>query len=86
MNESISEMDKQLQGTPRVNLVIAIEKNRAKRNVCLFLCVIVAATFLFLSWSRWFLLLPAALGIGAALYQLNILIVSSELKRRSVES
>ena len=85
MNEPISEMDKQLRGTPRVNLVISITMNKGKRNACLFLGIIALAVILFFGWNNWLLLLPAALGIGAFLYQMNILIVSSELRRRSKE-
>jgi len=87
MNEPISEMDKQLRDTPEVSLVIAITMNKGKRNVCLFLGFIALAVILLgaweFGWSKWLLLLPSALGIGSFLYQMNILIVSSELKRRS---
>jgi len=85
MNEPISEMDKQLRDTPRVSLVIAIAMNKGKRNACLFLGIIALAVILSFGWSKWLLLLPAALGIGSFVYQMNILIVSSELKRRSEE-
>lgn len=83
MNKPISEMDKQLQDTDRVNLVIAIEMNRGKRNACFFLGIIALAIILFCGWSKWLLLIPAALGLGAFLFQMNIVIVSSELKRRA---
>lgn len=90
MNEPISEMDKQLRDTPEVNLVVAISMNKGKRNACLFLGIIALAVILLggweFGWSKWLLLLPAALGIGAFLYQMNILIVWSELRRRSGES
>ncbi len=83
MNERISEVDKQLRDTSRVNLVSAIEMNKGNRNACLFFGIIALAVTLFFGWSKWLLLLPAALGIGSFLYQMNILIVSSELGRRS---
>lgn len=86
MNKPISEMDKQLRDTPLVSLLMAIEKNRGKRNACVFLGIIVSAVVLFLSWNKWLLLIPAALGIGSFLYHMNIVIVFSELKRRSEES
>lgn len=85
MNEPTSEIDKQLRDTPRVSLVIAIEMNKGKRNVCLFLGILSLAVILFFGWSNWLLLLPAALGIGSFLFHMNSLIVSSELKRRSKE-
>ncbi len=85
MNEPISEMDKQLRDTPRVSLVIAIVMNKGKRNACLFLGIIALVVILSFGWSKWLLLLPAALGISSFLFQMNILIVSSELKRRSEE-
>ncbi len=85
MNEQISEMDKQLQDTSRVSLAIAVEKNKGKRNICLFLGIIIVAVVLFFSWSKWLLLIPTTFGIGAFLYHMNIVIVSSELKRRSKE-
>jgi len=85
MNQPISEMDKQLRDTPRVNLAIAIEMNKGKRNACLFFGIIALAIILLLEWAQWLLLLPAALGIGSFLYHMNILIVSSELRRRSNE-
>lgn len=86
MGLPMSDIDKQLRDTPRVGLVIAIEKNRGKRNASVFLAVIAAALVLFFSWNKWLLLIPAALGIVAFLYHMNIVIVSSELKRRSEES
>ncbi len=85
MNEPISEMDKQLRDTPDVSLVVAIVMNKGKRNACLFFGIIALVVILSAGWSKWLLLLPAALGIGAFLYQMNILIGSSELKRRSEE-
>ncbi len=85
MNEPMSEMDKQVRDTPRVNLVIAIEQNKGKRNACMFLGIIAAALVLFFSWNKWLLLVPAVLVIGSILYHTNILIISSELKRRSEE-
>lgn len=85
MNEPISEMDKQLRDTHPVSLVMAVEMNRGKRNACLFLGAIVAAVVLFFSWSKWLLLISAALAIGAFLHHMNIVIISSEMKRRSKE-
>lgn len=81
MNEQMSEMDKQ-QDTPLASLVITLEKNRGKRNACAFLGIVVLAVVWVFSWSNWFLLIPAALGIGAFLSQINVVIVSSKLKRR----
>jgi len=85
MNEATSEMDKQLRDTPDVSFVIAIDMNKGKRNACLFLGIIALAVILLgaweFGWSKWLLLLPAALGIGSLLYQINILVVFSELKR-----
>lgn len=86
MNEPISKIDEQLRDTPRVSLAIAIEMNRAKRNACLFFAVISTALVLFFSWNMWLLVIPAALGIGTLLFHMNIVIVSSELKRRAEES
>ena len=83
MNEQISEMDKQLRDTSRVSLFIAIEQNKGKRNACLFLGIITVAVVLFFSWSKWLLLIPSILGIGAFLFHMNIVFISSELKRRS---
>ena len=83
MNKPASEIDEQLQATDRVSLVIAIESSQGKRNACLILGVLALAFTLFLGWNRWILLVPATLVLGAMLYQANILIVSSELKRRS---
>ncbi len=71
--------------SPCASLVVGIVMNRGKRNACLFLGIIALAVILSFGWSNWLLLLPAALGIGAFLYQMNILIVSSELRRRSKE-
>ncbi|KKL14597.1 hypothetical protein LCGC14_2514050, partial [marine sediment metagenome] len=85
MDERLSEMDKQLRDTPRVSLVIAVEMNKGKRNAHLFLGVVALAVILAFGWSNWLLLLPAALGVGSFLFQMNILIFSSELKRRSEE-
>jgi hypothetical protein len=85
MNQPISEMDKQLRDTPRVNLAIAIEMNKGKRNACLFFGIIALAVILWLAWTKWLLLLPVVLGVGSFLYHMNILIVSSELRRRSNE-
>ena len=85
MSEHGSEMDKKLQDTDQVSLFIAIDKNKGKRNVCLFLGIIMTAVILFFSWSKWLLLLPAISGVGAFLYHMNIAIVSSELRRRANE-
>jgi hypothetical protein len=82
MTKPVSEVDKQLQDADRVTLVIANESNRGKRNACIFFGVIAVALVYFFGWNRWLFLFPALLGLGAALYQANILIVSSELKRR----
>ncbi|WP_438480697.1 hypothetical protein [Oleiharenicola lentus] len=82
MGERISEIDQQLRETPFVALLLALDKNRAKRNACIFFCVIFAGLVFFLSWNKWLYLVPASLGIGAFLYHMNIVIVSSELKRR----
>lgn len=82
MNRPLSEMEKKLHDSDRVTLVIAIESNRSKRNACIFFGVIAVALIYFFGWNRWLFLFPALLGLGAALYQANILIVSSELKRR----
>jgi RsiW-degrading membrane proteinase PrsW (M82 family) len=79
-------MDKQLRDTPRVALVIAIEKNKAKRNACLFIAIITTTLALHFSWNKVLLLIPVALGIGSLLYHMNVVIVSAELKRRSEES
>jgi len=86
MNEPMSEMDKELRATPRVNLFIAIEMNRSKRNARLFFGIIAAALILFFSWNQWLLLIPAALGIFSFLHHMNIVILSSELKRQDKES
>lgn len=83
MNKPISEMEKQLQDTDRVNLVIAIEMNKGKRNAQFFLGVIALALILFCGWNKWLLLIPAALGLGAFLFEMNIVFISSELKRRA---
>jgi len=89
MNQPTSETDKQLRDTPRVNLVVAYQMNKGKRNACLVLGVIALVVSLLVAWefgwSKWLLLLPATLGIGAFLYQMNMLIVSSELRRHSKE-
>lgn len=82
MNRPLSEMEKKLHDSDRVTLVIAIESNRSKRNACIFFGVIAVALIYFFGWNRWLFLFPALLGLGAVLYQANILIVSSELKRR----
>lgn len=82
MNKPLSEMEKKLHDSDRVTLVIAVESNRSKRNACIFFAVIAVALIYFFAWNRWLFLFPALLGLGAALYQANILIVSSELKRR----
>lgn len=82
MNRPLSGMEKKLHDSDRVTLVIAIESNRSKRNACIFFGVIAVALIYFFGWNRWLFLFPALLGLGAALYQANILIFSSELKRR----
>jgi hypothetical protein len=86
MSQTISEMDKQLRDIPRVHLAIAIEMNKGKRNAFLFFAIIALAVILLLGWTKWLLLIPATLGIGSFLYHMNILIVSSELRRRRNET
>lgn len=83
MNKPISEIDKQLQGTDRGSIFFAIELNKVRRNACLFFAIVAFALIMFFAWNKWLLLVPAALGLGAALSQSNIFFLSSELKRRS---
>ena len=85
MDKPLSEMDKQLCDTDRVNLGIGILMIKGYRNACLFLGIVALAVILFLGWSMWLLLLPAALGIGSFLFQICILVCSSELKRHYEE-
>ena len=82
MAKQLSEMDKQLRDTTRVDLVIGIEQNKVKRNASVFLGAITLGLILFFGWNKWMLVIPVALGIGAFLFQMNIAIVSAELKRR----
>ncbi len=82
MAKQLSEMDKQLRDTTRVDLVIGIEQNKVKRNASVFLGAIALGLILFFGWNKWMLVIPVALGIGAFLFQMNIAIVSAELKRR----
>ena len=79
-------MSKELSDTPRVELVIAIEKNKAKRNANILFGAISLVLILFFGWSKWILLIPIAFGLGAFLFQMNIAIVSAELKRRSISA
>lgn len=83
MDRPLSDMEKQLQDTDRVSLAIAMEMNKVRRGACLFFGVATLCAILFFGWNRWFLLVPAALGVGAFLFQMNLVIVRSELKRRS---
>jgi len=86
MNEPISEMNRQLRDAPPVNLLIAIQMNKAKRNAYLFSGTISAAVVLLFSSSKWWLLIPTVLGIGSLLYHMNVITILSEIKRRSKES
>lgn len=83
INMPVSDIEKQMQETDPVNLFIAIEMNLGRRNACLFFAFIASVAVLYFAWSKWLLIIPAVLALGAFLFQMNILIVRSELKRRS---
>ena len=86
MAKQVSDMDQQLRDARRVELVIAIMRNRVKRNACVFFGIVALGLILFFGWSKWMMLIPAVLGIGVFLYQMNMFIISAEIKRRSEES
>ena len=69
----------------RVDLVIAREMLLARRNGSLFIAFALAALIGATGWNRLFLLLPAAIGLKAAVAQVNIWLIKAELKRRSSE-
>ena len=83
MDKPISDMDRQLQSADRASVAIAILVNKGRRNACIFFGVIALALILFFAWNKWLLLIPAALGLGALLFQMNLAVLSSELKRRA---
>lgn len=76
-------MDKQLQGADRASLAIAIMVNQGRRNACIFFGVVALAIIMFFTWNNWLLLIPSVLGLGAILFQWNIAVFKSELKRRA---
>ena len=83
MNKPVSDMDKQLQGADRASLAIAIMLNQGRRYACIFFGVVALVLILFFAWNNWLLLIPSALGLGAILFQWNIAVFNSELKRRA---
>ncbi len=83
MDKPISDMDKQLQGADRVSLFIAMESHKARRNAFLFLSILAVAVIWYFTWNKWLFIIPAALGLGFALAQSNIAVISAELKRRA---
>lgn len=86
MTEPISEMDQQLRDMSRVDLIIATDLNRGKRNAALFFGVFAALSVFWFSWTKWAYLFPAALAVRAFLFQMNLLIIASEQRRRSTEA
>lgn len=86
MDEPVSEIDKQLQAADVVSLFFAIESHRSKRNISLFLGIFLGifmlAVIVLYTWSKWFLLIPSVIFLCAATYHANILLLSSELRRR----
>ncbi len=75
----------QLEGASEVNLVMALIPNKAKRNASVFFGVLSLVLLLWLDWSRWLLVVPGLLGLAASLYQMNIMLVTSELRKRVKE-
>ena len=83
MNQPVSEMDKQLQDADRASLAIAIMVNQGRRNACIFFGAVALALILYFAWNNWLLLIPVALGLGVVLFQWNISVFKSEIKRRA---
>ena len=83
MDKPISDMDEQLQGADRASIAIAMMLNKGRRNACIFFGVVALALILFFEWKKWLLVIPAALALGALLFQMNLSAFSSELKRRA---
>jgi len=67
------------------DLIVATERLRARRNDSVFFACGLAALIDLQSWNRLFFLLPAVLGLYAAIAQVNLRSIAAELKRRVSE-
>ena len=77
-----NDPETQLKEASRVDLLIVAEMHRGKRNVCIFFGVISLVIILWLDWNRWLLVVPSLLGLAAFLYQMNIMLFTSEFRKR----
>jgi hypothetical protein len=81
----VSDLDKELKNASRVALVIAIEKNKARRNIGFFCALVSLALIYWKDWNKWTLLMPAIFTLCAVLGHSNIILFNRELKRRASE-
>ena len=81
----VSDLDKELKNASRVALVIAIEKNKARRNIGFFCALVSLALIYWKDWNKWTLLGPAIFAFFAVLGHFNIILFNRELKRRTSE-
>ena len=77
------EYEKELHNASRIELFIAIEKNKARRNGGIFIALISLVFIYWQDWNKWSLIVPIIFAFFAILAQSNIILFSRELKHRT---
>jgi len=75
-----------LEKAQKVDLLLAIEINKGKRNLALFIAFILLVLIASLSWSPWNFIWPTIVLLYAFLTQANLRLIQTELQRRRDES
>lgn len=81
----VSDPAKSMKVARRVDLVIAAEVLRGKRNAALFLALLSAGLIGWRGWNPFLLVIPGVLALCAAIRQVHLYLVQSELKQRFAE-
>lgn len=83
MDSNLTQVDLEIRDKSLGRLVTEIDINKVWRGSCLFLSLTAIGIIYFISCNRWLYLIPAVLGIVSFMCQMNIILLSSELRRRS---